>query len=679
MIAKIKDLGKVWYPLTMKEKSQKFIIDVVPLTKIPLTNNQSFSYLWSKKLSVGTLVDIPLFRRKTEGVVIGVREDFKRFGNIKLKEIDKVIEENFLTERQLRLAKYISEYYISPLGIVMKSFVPKRTKLRAGLVKKYLATNEVRKKAIILTAPQQKAVDEILKNNKNFLLFGPAASGKTEVYIHAIARLKKRDKNYQFLILVPEKTLTPQAIERYGQYFKLEEIVMLSSNVSKGQFYADWQRIRSGEAKIIIGTRMAVAAPFQKLGLVIVDEEQDMSFKQWDMNPRYDARLVAEKIAEIYRCGIIFGSATPRLESYFKAISGSWEFLELPRLSLRNTRDETSSAILADMRKERWQKNYSPISKKLRSEIAYALKNNLQTILFINRQGMSAFAVCDSCKTVLRCPKCDRALIYDNQGTYRCSHCSHKTSITPKCTECHGIVFRNIGLGTQKVEKEVLSLFPEARVARIDSQLANRANYQEKIYADFSAGKIDILIGTQMIAKGWDLPRMALVGIIDADNALSLPDFRNNEKVFEDIVQVSGRVARPGAAYPGVVIIQTFQPENKLLKLAAEKDFKAFYLDEIKERRALELPPFGKVIKLVFQDYNLEKAEKEAGEVSKIFKNIPGIKISDLQDPLSPKIRGRFRKQIIIKIKEEIPHNLGLTLQKLGPGWIIDVDPISVV
>lgn len=675
MIAKIKNLGKVWYPLIMKEKSQKFIIDVVPLTKIPLTNNQSFSYLWDEKLPVGTLVDIPLFRRKTEGIVIGTRNDFKRLGNIELKKIDKIIEENFLTSNQLELAKYISSYYISPLGVVMKSFVPKRTKLRK--IKRDLAIDDLKRKSITLTTEQKKAVDEISQKNKKYLLFGPAASGKTEVYIHSMVELRKQDKELQFLVLVPEKTLTPQAIERYGQYFDPEEIVTLSSNISKGQFYTNWQAVKSGEAKIIIGTRMGVFAPFKKLGLIIIDEQQDISFKQWDMNPRYDARRVAEKLSEIYRCSLVSGSATPSVDSYYQALNDKSRLLKLSELSaVTRTKKEI---VLVDMKKERWVKNYSPISKKLQSEIAYALKNKLQTILFINRQGMSVFSICDSCKMVLRCPRCDRALIYDNQGIYRCAHCSHKTSITPKCSRCNGIVFQNVGLGTQKVEKEVLSLFSNARVARIDTQSVRKHNHQKKIYRDFSDGKIDILIGTQMVSKGWDLPRMALIGIIDADNALSLPDFRNNEKVFEDLVQVSGRIARPGATYPGIVIIQTFQPENKLLKLAAEKDFETFYLGEIKERRTLKLPPFGRMIKLVFQDYSLKKVEKEADKAVEVLQAMPGIKISDLQDPLSPKIRGRMRKQIIIKIKEEIPYELMTALRKLGSGWIIDVDPISVV
>jgi len=312
----------------------KTISSVVPLVKIPLSREPFFYYLADEKLPKGSLVSVPLFKKKVEGVVIENKNDFTRVGGITLKKIDKVLEKNFLTKNQLELAKYISEYYIVSLGIVMKSFVAKRTKSK----KQRVASNDQKiqnTKKITLTKEQTSVVDKITKkNNSKFLLFGPAGSGKTEVYIHAILKLKKQNPKNQFLILVPEKTLTPQALERYGVYFPEKEIALLSSNLSKGEFFANWLRIKSGEAKIIIGTRMAVFAPFLKLTLIVIDEEQDMSFKQWDMNPRYDARTVAEKLAELHKSKIIFGSATPRVESFYKAQNKNYNFLEIPALNL---------------------------------------------------------------------------------------------------------------------------------------------------------------------------------------------------------------------------------------------------------------------------------------------------------------------------------------------------------
>lgn len=682
-------------------EAKKAIINIVPLIRIPLGKRPSFSYLWEKVLPEGALVSIPFHNKNIEGIVVGKSFDQKIDATVKLKNINSIITENFLNEKQIKLAGFLSDYYISPLGTILKNFVPKRTKSR---IVERKTQNAKRKKIITLTREQNLAIKKIinclatpgLAKPEKFLLFGPSASGKTEVYIHSIAKIKKSGEARQFLILLPELTLTPQAIERYGEHFPPKEIVVLNSKISKGQFYANWEKIRSGEAKIIIGSRMAVFAPFQKLGLIVIDEEQDMSFKQWDMNPRYDARLAAEKLAELHQCPIVFGSATPRVETYYRAVSKKLNLLTLPLLNLKQDKLEARShppageagkleAILVDMKKERWSKNYSCISKKLRSEIVYALKNNLQTILFINRQGMSSFSVCEQCKTVLKCPKCDRALVYDESGQYRCLHCAYKTSIIPECAKCHGISFKNVGLGTQKVEKEIKNLFPGARILRADSQSLSGTKSPGEIYAEFSEGKADILIGTQVISKGWDLPNVALIGIIDADNMLTIPDFLANEKAFETIVQVAGRTNRPGARFPGQVLIQTFNPENKLLKMAAQKDFLSFYQQEIAEREALKLPPFSRIIKLIFQSYKFSEAEKETEKLfnflqNKISEIENGIAITPPQDSFVSKVRGRFRKQILIKISDEKSfEKIKTYLENLPAGWMLDVDPVSIV
>ncbi|OGI34357.1 MAG: primosomal protein N' [Candidatus Moranbacteria bacterium RIFOXYA2_FULL_43_15] len=687
----------------MKDKKGNFILDIVPLTKIPLTRGQSFSYLHDTALPAGTLVSTPLFHRKVEGIVLGSKKDFPRLGNIELKKIDKVIEEIFLTEKQLKLANFISDYYISPLGVVMKNFVPKQTKARTPSPQPSPDYGRGGKN-IQLTKEQKNAVDLISNGNlklkiKNlkFLLYGPSGSGKTEVYIHSILKLREKDKDLQFLILVPEQTLTPQAIERYGAYFNSGEIVVLSSNVSKGQYYSHWLKIRSGEARIVIGTRMAVFAPFKKLGLIVIDEEQDMSYKQWDMNPRYDARMAAEKLGELHECPVVRGTATPSAESYFRAIKKQYALIELPELKIKsnlqlvisNSENNKSqlpitsyhlrSIEIVDMRKEHWAKNYSCISKKLKSEIAYALKYNQQVILFINRQGMSSFSVCESCKTVLKCPKCERALVYDNSGNYRCVHCAYKTSITPECEKCRGITFKNVGLGTQKVEKEIRDIFPAARVARIDSQTIKTKGQHAKIYANMEHGEIDILIGTQMITKGWDLPRLALVGIIDTDNMLSFPDFRTKEKAYQMIVQAAGRTGRPGAKFPGTVVLQTYQPELKVFQWLSDRNFEAFFENEILERETFDYPPFGRIIKLVFQDYSSKRVSAETQRVYETLEKVKNAKISEPQDSFIPNIRGRHRKQIIIKFKKELPSELRKELKKLGQGWIIDVDPVSII
>ncbi len=671
----------------MKKKAPKYILDIVPLTRIPLSRNQSFSYLHEKKLPAGTLVSIPLFKRKVEGIVLKSRNDFHRLGNFELKKVSEVLEEKFLTPKQLELAHFVSDYYFSSLGIVLKFFVQKRVKPRKAnpdleLTEKFTPTE--------LTQEQKSAVKKISEDKKKskFLLFGPSGSGKTEVYIHSILKIRGKNPRSQALILLPELILTPQAIERYGRYFPPEEIVVLTSQISKGQLYESWQKIKSGQAKIIIGTRMALFAPFKNLELIVIDEEQDMSFKQWDMNPRYDARTIGQQLSEICACSLVLGSSTPRVETFWKAQKKKLKFIILPPLQVPGLKNGKLSLELVDMRKEKWKSfsgkiaNTSPLSRKLQSEIAYALKNRQKIILFVNRQGMSSFSVCENCKEVLRCPHCDRALVYEKQGFYKCLHCHFETDALPQCQKCQGISFKNIGLGTQKVEQEIKDLFPNAKTLRADNQTTQKKNSQEKIYQEFKYGESDILIGTQMITKGWDLHQVALIGIIDADNLLSIPDLYTNEKAFQNILQVAGRSGRIGARFPGLVLVQTYHPENQILRWITEKNYSAFFENEIKEREPLRLPPFGRIIKLIFQDYSLKKVETETKIIfEKLNDSISrkDISVTPPHLPLIAKIRSRNRLQIIIKFSSNLPDEIEKIIRQLPSGWIIDIDPITLI
>ncbi len=677
-----------------------FIINVAPLVNIPISQNQVFSYFFTEKLNPGTLVEIIFSSRKLKGVVLNsyLANEKNLAKGFKIRKIEKVLAKEFLTEKQIKLAHFIADYYFASLGLVLKSFVPKIAKAR---IIKHEAWN-IKQKKIILTKEQQKAVDRISTNHPprvdkrsprveagqppttNFLLFGPSASGKTEVYIHAILEIRKNNPTGQFLILIPDAFLTPWAVERYAQYFKSEKIAVLNSHLTHGQFYANWEKIKSSQAKIIIGSRMAVFAPFQNLTLIVVDEEQDMSYKQWDMHPRYDARKVALQLAEIWKARMVLGSATPRIETYFRAQENDLELLKLPYFGQIDEKKLETRTFLVDMKKERWEKNTSLVSKKLRSEIAWALKNKKQVFLFVSRQGMSSFSFCATCKEVLRCPKCERALISHAEGHYYCLHCAYKTSLTPKCIKCGNLAFNNWGIGTQKVEKEIGNFFPGVRILRADNQSAKRTGSLEEIYAEFSQGQSDILIGTQMVSKGWDLPNVSVVGIMDADNLLTLPDFFSYEKAFQTILQVAGRTNRPQSKFPGVVILQTFHPENAIFQMFSKRDYESFFQREIEERKKIGLPPLGKIIKLTFQGCSWEKTEKETEKILTILQKNKNVqtKIFDAQTPLLAKIRGRFRKQIVIRIKGKkaaIPESLQKNIQALPYGWQIDVDPISLI
>lgn len=668
----------------MRQTNNIFLNEIVPLIKVSLFKNRSFSYASEEKLATGTLVEIPFSGRKREGVVLESyltqEKELKR--GFPIKKIGKIIAQEFLNEKQLQLADFLADYYFASLGFVLKLFVPMQVKIR----KKNVLEFPTGGKKVILTQAQKKAIKKILKGKKSrFLLFGPSGSGKTEVYIQTIAKLKSQDTQSQFLILLPEVGLTPQALERYGAYFSREEMTVLNSQISKGQFYADWEKIRLGAAKIIIGSRMAIFAPFKNLKLVIVDEEQDISYKQWDMHPRYDARKLAEKLAEIHQAKIIYGSASPRVETYFQALKTGGELVTIPYFGNIDEKKLLSQTVLVDMKKELWEKNPSLLSRRIREEINWTLKNKRQILLFVSRQGLSNFSVCLNCKEVFRCPHCDRALVGDKEGNYQCLHCAYKTEIIPKCFNCGSLNFNNVGGGTQRVEKEILNFFPQAKILRADSQTTQRKNTLEKIYEKFSSGQADILIGTQMVSKGWDLPKVSLVGIMDSDNLLSLPDFFAFERAFQTIFQVSGRTNRPHSQRPGKVIIQTFHPENFIFQLAIQRDYVGFFKKEIEERKEIGLPPFGRIVKLTYQDYSLQKVQKEGEKMFALLekRKDPKIKIFAPQSPLLEKIRGRFRKQIIIRLKggqtEFSQFYLKNIFQNLPKGWAIDVDPISLV
>jgi primosomal protein N' (replication factor Y) len=683
----------------MSESSQKFIIDVAPIARLPLAKQQFFSYLFEGEIPTGTLVMVPLFNRETEGIVLNCRPETEKSGDYKLKPITRVLAENFLTDQQLKLANQISTYYLTSLGVVLKHFMPKRVTARNLSNQSSVISHQ--KSIIILTPEQNIAVSTIVEkdckleiNNCKFLLHGPASSGKTEVYINAILKLRQKNPNAQFLILLPELTLAPQALERYNAYFAINEIALLHSKLGKGEFYQLWQNIRSGQAKIIISTRIGIFAPFKDLGGIFVDEEQDMSFKQWDMNPRYDARKGAEFLAENFSCPIVFGTATPRIKSFQKTLMGEFTLLKIPVLpaEIMGRAKTTPDIEIVDMRKEKWtdfagkkQPNHSLLSMRLQEEISYALSQNLQTILFVNHQGMSTFSVCSSCKAVLKCPKCDRALVYDESGQYNCLHCNFTDGIIPSCKECKGIVFQNIGIGTQLVEREIKKLFGKVRVSRLDSTAAKKSGASKEIFENFMNGQIDVLIGTQMITKGWDNPRVELVGVIDSDSLFSSPDYLTDERAYANIMQIAGRTGRVGSPYPGHIIIQTFNPSRPTFEFVTSRNYLGFFAKEISQREGLHYPPFGKIIKLTFKDADKNKVQKETQivyeKISAVLAEIKGISLTEPSDPLVSKVRGKFLKHMIIKKSNGVPplpSELIKIISSLSTGWSVDVDPISI-
>ncbi|MFH0969591.1 MAG: primosomal protein N' [Patescibacteria group bacterium] len=676
----------------MKKEEKNTIIDVIPLTRLPLTRQQSFSYLNDSPVSFGSLVSIPLFRRNINGIVINNRDDFFRFGHIKLKKINKILDEKFLTEKQLELAKFVSEYYLCPLGIVLKFFVVKKTKSRD----KEQETRNKKFKKIVLAAEQKKIVAAILKNTKyeiqdtKYLLI--AGSEGVQICLELIKKNLKAKK--QTLLLVPEIPLAYHVLEILREYFDENSIALFHSQLKGSELYENYTKIKSGEAKIIIGTRQAVFAPFKNLGLIIVDEEQDISYKQWDMNPRYSAVKVAEELAKIYNSKLVLWSIAPNVDSYYKH----------ERIMNHKSRIKDFDLEIVDMRNEGWNNNSRKrnnniiFSKKLISEIGFTLKYGKQVFLFVNRRGMSSFSICASCKEVFRCPRCERALIYDSSGIYRCFHCSYKTDIFPYCPKCNGVEFKNIGTGNQTVEREIKKIFPGAKTKLVDFESLKSKDGQQKIFENIRDKKHDILIGTQAVLKGWELPYLGLIGIINADDLLDFSDFNSDEKAFQALMQIKGKASN------GKLVIQAYNPDNYVIKYVIQNDLEGFYAKIIEERKTLKYPPFYKIIKLILRTANKKIIEKESAAVferiRKLSERDKNISIFEPFTPQLSKVRDKFRKQIIIKIHphtnvdnlmplannknigvgvNDVPQELKRHLKMLSSDWVIDVDPISLI
>lgn len=458
---------------------------------------------------------------------------------------------------------------------------------------RYVKSNYVTKqKDIILNEEQSVAYHRILEcldEEKVFLLHGVTGSGKTEIYLDSIEAVIKQNKTVIFL--VPEISLTPMMLSRFRNRFG-DLVAVLHSGLSVMEKYDEWRRIVSKEAKIVIGARSACFAPLDHLGLVVVDECHESTYKQINM-PNYYAIDVLKKRIKFHQCPMILGSATPNIESYARHIKGYYELLHLPNRAINSS---LPTIEVVDMKEEVMKGNSNSLSEKLQKEISSRLDKSEQVILLMNRRGHSNFVICRNCGSVIKCPNCDISLTYHEQShSLKCHYCNHDEAIPKKCPKCESTDLRYMGSGTQKVENELNSLFPEAKVVRMDNDTTRRKNAHEKLLKEFET-KGDILLGTQMIAKGLDFPRVTLVGIIQADNNLHVPDFRAPEKTFQLLMQVSGRAGRRDIL--GKVIVQAYNPEHYAIKYATNNDYDGFYHHEMRIRRLARYSPFYYMIEL---------------------------------------------------------------------------------
>ena len=421
---------------------------------------------------------------------------------------------------------------------------------------------------------EQKETLESIKESGKYLIYGITGSGKTEIYMQLIERMLKENKSS--IMLVPEISLTPQTVDRFLERFGEEKIAVLHSKLSIGERYDQWNKIKENKAKIIIGARSAIFAPAKDLGLIIIDEEHDESY-QSEMSPRYDAKEVAEFLANKLNISLVLGSATPDLKSYYNSLNGNIKLLKLTKRANNST---LPKVYIVDLRQELANGNKSMLSKKLQEEITKNLETNKQTILFLNRRGFSTFVMCRDCGYTVKCKRCNITMTYHkNENKLKCHYCGFEQKVVTECPECHSKNIKYFGAGTQKLEDEVHNLFKDATTIRMDVDTVSKKNSHEEILNKFRNENIDILIGTQMVVKGHHFPNVTLVGVISADMNLNLGDYNANEKTFQTLTQVAGRAGR--GEYEGRVIIQTYNPDNYAIEYSKIQDYDKFYNAEI--------------------------------------------------------------------------------------------------
>ena len=664
-------------------------------------------------LKVGMRVVVPFGKQTLEGFVLKIYENKDVSLENKLKEIISIVDTYpILNEELLTLGKYISKTTLCSLMTSYQAMLPKalKAKKKVNMTPKYdtyicinygmynndikfnasqekilelLKENKKVKKEVLnkisvssvntllkknilleekeenyrynlineekikfnLNEEQQKIYKEIfnfINTNETFLLYGVTGSGKTNVYMKVIEDVIKNNKTA--ILLVPEISLTPQIIKRFTSYFS--NIAVLHSGLSDGEKYDEWRKINEGKVNIVIGARSAIFAPLKNIGVIIIDEEHSQTYKQ-ENNPRYNAIDIAKERCKYHNCPLILGSATPSLESFARAKKGVYKFLELKN---RYNNNSLPKVEIIDMNKE-FKKASGYFSNTLIDQIKETLERKEQAILFLNRRGYSSFLTCSSCGYVEKCPNCDISLTYHKSSNMlRCHYCGYATKRKKLCPKCQE-EFKDYGIGTEKVEEELKSLIKDAKIIRMDVDTTTTKNAHAKIINSFLEEKYNILVGTQMIAKGLDFPNVTLVGVLNADIGLNFPDFRSSETTFSLLNQVLGRSGRGNKE--GKVLIQTFNPEHYAITYTKNHDYLGFYNEEMKIRKILKYPPYYYIcsIKIISKDYNL--ASKSSYDVVNYLKQ--NIKNEIILGPSVCnvfKLNNNYRFQIIIKYKD---------------------------
>ena len=584
---------------------------------------------------------------------------------ISKEEITELIENNKIkSDKHIKVLKFLMEnngIYVSDLEAiteVSKSILKTLEKheyiqfIEEQIERNpFINKNVKRDKPKVLTEEQEKAYNAIsncIENNEytSSLIYGITGSGKTEVYLQLIN--KALDLGKTAIMLVPEISLTPQIVDRFLARFG-DQIAILHSKLSNGERFDEWQKIKQGKAKIVIGARSAIFAPVKNLGIIIIDEEHDSSYKS-DMTPRYNCKDLAKFIAENFNCPLVLGSATPDLASYQKTLTND---ITVFKLTKRANNSSLPKVEIVDLRNELAIGNKSMLSLKLQAEIKKNLEKKKQTILFLNRRGYSTFVLCRDCGEPIKCPNCSISLTYHKyENKLKCHYCGFESNVLKTCPNCGSDKVKYFGTGTQKLEEEITNVFPEAKTIRMDIDTVTKKNSHEKILNKFKNENIDILIGTQMIVKGHHFPNVTLVGVDSADSLLNIEDYKAVERTFQTIVQVAGRAGREEDS--GKVIIQTYNPDHYAITYSAKQDYELFFKTEIDFRKKLKYPPFCDIIIMRFVGKNIKEIEKISKEIFIKLSNLVNSNSTYVYNPCpSPinKLQGKYRYRIIIKGK----------------------------
>jgi len=647
-------------------------------------NAEAFTYLIPDeielKIKIGSRVLAPFKKEKKVGIVVSFGKSEPTGKKITLKKIDAVLDkEPLIQEHLLKLIRWVGQYYVSTSGLALKNAVLSGVleNRKSGKSRITYDTDIKPAKTFELTSEQKMALSIINKADSGaFLLHGITGSGKTEVYLRAIEALPE-DK--EAIVLVPEIALTAQIIDRFHERFG-KKVAFFHSGLSAGERISQWWKIKNSEVKVALGVRSAVFAPFNNLGLIIIDEEHEASYKQFE-GLRYSARDTALARAKIHGIKIILGSATPSLESFYNTQKGKLTYLQLTR---RIEKKQLPHVEILDMTKE--DKKVWSFSDKLLNSIKENVSGGHQSIIMLNRRGYSPFLMCTDCGYTHKCPACSITLTFHKDTkTLNCHYCNSYLIPRDLCPECKGSRTKYIGLGTQRVEEELRDLLQGISLKRMDRDSTRKKLSHYRIVKDMENKKIDVLLGTQMVAKGHDFPNVTLAAVVSADVALNLPDFRSAERTFQLFTQLTGRAGR--GDFPGKAYIQTYEPEHYVFEYVRNHDYTGFYQKEIALRKELSYPPFSKLIRIILSFKTKDAAKKTMEEISgKLKKTMThGVEVLGPAPAPVEKIRNLWRWHLILKGRNS------KTLRQAASGIIekikdikgirvdVDVDPINML